>query len=324
MIIPIAGGKGGTGKSFLTANLGIALARLGHSVLVVDLDLGGSNLHSYLGVPNRYPGIGDYIKARSARFEELIVPTTIDNLHFIPGDGQTPFMANIAYAQKLKLIRSIKKMQADYILLDLGAGSNYNTLDFFAITPRGLMITTPDFPAIMNSMVFFKNFILRRIERTVRRNQPAKDYLKKIFKLPMGEEALQVSKIIAELENIAPAMAEEAKKVCDRYKPLMIYNMVEQTDDMSAVKKIDNNLRERLHLDVSHIGFIPYAKEAMASVRRREIFFSSNESSPAAKLIMLIAKRIVQIGHAQVENSTDIVLQDAQKYFRRYPALSRV
>jgi flagellar biosynthesis protein FlhG len=61
VIIPIASGKGGVGKSFLTANLAMALAAMGHRVIAVDLDLGGSNLHTFLGLANRYPGIGDFI-----------------------------------------------------------------------------------------------------------------------------------------------------------------------------------------------------------------------------------------------------------------------
>ena len=47
-IIPIASGKGGVGKSFLAANLAIALAKLGKQVIVADLDFGGSNLHTCL------------------------------------------------------------------------------------------------------------------------------------------------------------------------------------------------------------------------------------------------------------------------------------
>ena len=175
-ILPIAGGKGGTGKSFLVANLSIALAAQGFKVVVIDLDLGGSNLHSYLGIPNKYPGIGDFLKAKSVSFKELQIPTSIDNLSFIPGDGQTPFMANIGYMQKMKLMREIKKTEADYTLLDLGAGSGFNTLDFFETSKRGIVISTPDFPAIMNMMVFLKNFILRLIERNSRRNQLVKNF----------------------------------------------------------------------------------------------------------------------------------------------------
>ena len=82
----------------------MALARRGHKTIVVDMDLGGSNLHSFLGLSNRYPGIGDFLKAKTADLEELLVPTGTANLQFLPGDGRTPFMANIPHGQKEKLI----------------------------------------------------------------------------------------------------------------------------------------------------------------------------------------------------------------------------
>ena len=47
VLIPVGGGKGGVGKSLTAANLAAALAKLGKQVIVVDLDLGGSNLYSY-------------------------------------------------------------------------------------------------------------------------------------------------------------------------------------------------------------------------------------------------------------------------------------
>lgn len=143
-IIPIAAGKGGVGKSFLTANLGIALARQGHRTIVVDMDLGGSNLHSFLGLRNRHPGIGDYLEAKSGLLERLLSPTGVENLTFLPGDGKTPFMANIQHAQKIKLISRIRRLPADYILLDLGAGSSFNTLDFFSISEKGIVITATE------------------------------------------------------------------------------------------------------------------------------------------------------------------------------------
>ena len=52
VIIPVASGKGGVGKSIVTANLAVSLANSGYSTVAVDLDLGGSNLHSYLGLLN--------------------------------------------------------------------------------------------------------------------------------------------------------------------------------------------------------------------------------------------------------------------------------
>jgi len=85
-------------KTFFTANLAIALAEKGHPTIAVDMDLGGANLHLFLGLPNRFPGIGNFLKARSAELEEMLVPTEIPNLQFLPGDGLSPFMANIPHA----------------------------------------------------------------------------------------------------------------------------------------------------------------------------------------------------------------------------------
>jgi hypothetical protein len=129
VIIPVASGKGGVGKTFIAANLALALAELGHRVVAVDLDFGGANLHSLLGISNRHAGIGDFLKARTAELEDLLVPAGAPNLSFLPGDGKTPFMANIAYAQKIKLMVRIRKLPADFILLDLGAGSSLGGIE---------------------------------------------------------------------------------------------------------------------------------------------------------------------------------------------------
>ena len=63
-LLPIASGKGGVGKSVISANLGLALSRAdrsghpGRTVVLVDLDLGASNLHTFLGMKNKHAGIG--------------------------------------------------------------------------------------------------------------------------------------------------------------------------------------------------------------------------------------------------------------------------
>ena len=146
-IIPIAGGKGGVGKSFLSANLAIALAQAGRDTIAVDLDLGASSLFAFLGLANRFPGIGDFVRAKRGELSDLLVPTECPNLRFLPGDGRSPFMANIAHAQKKKILRGLKMLPAEYIILDLGSGSTYNTLDFFSLGQTGIMVTTPDHPS---------------------------------------------------------------------------------------------------------------------------------------------------------------------------------
>ena len=124
VVIPVASGKGGVGKSFIAANLAMALARMGHRTIAADLDFGGSNLYHFLGLPNRNPGIGDFFSGHASDLKSLLVPTAVSNLHFLPGDGKTPLTANLPSAQKAKLLRHLRALPAEYLVLDIGAGSS--------------------------------------------------------------------------------------------------------------------------------------------------------------------------------------------------------
>src|SRR4051794_40385321 len=76
-ILAVGGGKGGIGKSLVSANLSIALAQRGASVVVVDADLGGANLHSCLGVAQPQVSLSDFIDRRVQRLEDVAVETGI-------------------------------------------------------------------------------------------------------------------------------------------------------------------------------------------------------------------------------------------------------
>ena len=93
-IIPIASGKGGVGKSLLSANLAIALGQAGKKVLLIDLDLGSSNLHLVIGQTSPKKGIGTYLTGQSA-FEDIIVPTDYENVYFIAGDSEIPGLTSL-------------------------------------------------------------------------------------------------------------------------------------------------------------------------------------------------------------------------------------
>ena len=131
-IYSIGGGKGGSGKSFIAASLGILLAKQGKSVVLVDLDLGASNLHTLLGqrVPQR--GLDAFIDKTTSSLEDVALPTTIPNLYLINSTKCSLEIANLFYAQKLKVINAIKNLPFAYVLLDLGPGIHFNTLDFFS------------------------------------------------------------------------------------------------------------------------------------------------------------------------------------------------
>ena len=79
------------------------------------------------------------------------MPTDIPNLHFISARHCGVEAANIYTTQKQKIIRALKKLDYDYVLMDLGAGTNFNMLDFFLTSGQGICVLTSEPTSIENT-----------------------------------------------------------------------------------------------------------------------------------------------------------------------------
>ena len=167
-IYPIGGGKGGAGKSFITANLGVLLANQGKKVLIIDLDLGGPNIHTLFGVDSIKKGLSDFINKSVKDLDQVVTPTNFENLFIISSKGASLESANMPHAQKIKLIKAIKNLDYDYILLDLGAGTNFNTLDFFLASNEGIFVCTPQPTSIENTFLFVKTVFYRKVKQILK------------------------------------------------------------------------------------------------------------------------------------------------------------
>lgn len=315
IIIPIASGKGGVGKSFLAANLSIALAELGKKVIAADLDFGGSNLHTCFGMHNTHPGIGDYLRARYGKLEDLLVKTNTDNLQFLAGDARSPFMANMHHAQKLRLVQNIRQLNCEFLILDLGSGSTFNTLDFFGMTRLGLLVTTPEHTSIMNMLTFLKLFAFRIIERTVPRNKSVEKKLRELYNLSVREGLLTVRNLLNEISAIDKEYAEKAKQNWSLYRPRIVFNKCEAPGDLELIKDLQNTLEENLMLHVDFFGCL-YSDSAVPKTfyQRKPL----NESAPSSFIlddINLLADRITRLWTQPIRNSSDLIIANANKIF---------
>lgn len=293
-IIPIAGGKGGIGKSVIAANLAISLAQLGHSTVAVDLDLGGSNLYMLLGLHNEYRGIGDCLNAKDIQFGDLAVQTEWPHLKFVPGDGQTPFLANISFAQKFKLIKMVRNLQAEYIILDLGAGTSFNVLDFFGIATRGLIVTTTERIALMNMLAFLKNFQLRTINRSLVPKSNARDLLKKFNAAPMSQERKTIKSLLDQVTAMDDKVGLYLQNICEKYRPRIVYNMLNTPNAIKIHRNITRSTREVLSLNVDHLGAVFNDPAVSKSIQKGVPLIKYNPDCIAAQSIFAMAGEIVQ------------------------------
>lgn len=303
IIIPVASGKGGVGKSFITANLAMALAELGHRTVAVDLDLGGSNLNTFLGLQNRFPGIGDYLNVAKGDLNSLLVPTHLPLLTLLPGDGKTPFMANIPHARKIKLMNAIKNLPARFILLDLGAGSSYNTLDFFGMVDKGMMITTPTSPAILNMMTFLKNYLLRSIEKRFSQKNEIKALIQNVTARPMVEQMASINGLRKEIASLDPEAGKVIEDICNSCRPRIVFNFGENPKQLQVADQISKTLKTVLSIEADYFGFIFYDEAVRLSIFNPSAMLGRTRDCLAFSHIQQIAKRIEKYWNREVYDS---------------------
>ena len=161
----VGGGKGGVGKSIVTLGLAVCLAEMGKKVILIDGDLGGANLHTLLGV--RFPEVSleDFLLRRVSRLEDTVIFTSIENISLISGADDILGAANPTYSQKLRLVQQIEELGADFVLLDLGAGTSFNTLDLFNHSPGKIAMLTGMVTSLQNVYGFIKSALFRKLSR---------------------------------------------------------------------------------------------------------------------------------------------------------------
>lgn len=165
VLIAVGGGKGGVGKSFVSTNLSIFLANMGFNTMLVDLDLGAPNLHTYLGEEHPNLTFHDFLKGKEENLENTAIATKFPKLRLISGGNDHSELADISIFDESKLCRALYRLNADFTILDLSAGTHTSTLDFFLMATHQLVVLTPEPTSIENAYRFMKAAYFRKIKR---------------------------------------------------------------------------------------------------------------------------------------------------------------
>ncbi len=148
--ILICSGKGGVGKTTLTANLGIALARLGHPVAVLDADFGLRNLDLLLGLENRIVYTAQEVLAESCRLEQALVRHKQQpNLSLLPA-GQSRMLEWLTPEDMQKIAGQLAERFA-YVLIDAPAGVEQGFRNAAAAAREAIVVTNPEVSAVRDA-----------------------------------------------------------------------------------------------------------------------------------------------------------------------------
>lgn len=264
----MAGGKGGVGKSLICANISIMLARMNRKVLAIDLDLGGSNLHTCLGVEAGKLSIGDWLTGRTQDLKDLFMHTREPNLKIITGSADPVNVLKKVDRRESVLLAELRKLPFDDIVIDLGAGTQESTIEFFLGADEGILSILPEPTSVENAYRFIRTIFLSRLRRA-----DVPDGVKEIIDTSFDQKNFlgirTPADLMAVVERLDPVALEVLQKSLENYHPNIIVNQVRSQVDIDIGKSICSVCRRYFGLKVNYVGYLEYDNSVWKAVRSK-------------------------------------------------------
>lgn len=289
-VIAVGGGRGGVGKSITAVNLAVYIAQLGRTVLLVDADPAGAELHTMLGVEAPVPP-----PAQSDDGEEELasVATPVPGLLLLPQLYAVGSTVPVRPGRKPRWARRLRQLDVDYVILDLGAGTAPATLDLFLGADLGVCVTAPEPPSVEATYRFGRALFLRKIRRHL---------VKDRFKLRLVERAQAElpplpppQELVRSLARYDTKLGELAAAELARLRPRLVVNGVRlRTDGELGPAMCDMALRY-LGVGFDHVGQIEQDDSVWLSVVRRRPLLIDSPTSKSARNLERIARRVLAL-----------------------------
>lgn len=289
-VLAVSGCKGGAGKSVMASNLGIYLASLGRSVVVVDADAAGAHLHSFLGVAPNIPGRDVALPEPSTlpRVQETPIP----GLYFVDG-GVSDGSAGLTRARTHRqLFEAVDAIDADYVVLDLGAGIEPALLDAFLGADLALYVAVPEPAGVESTYRFVRAAFLRRL-RQAPDDEQTRSQLQAVAEelggLPAPRDLVDV------LVERRHGLAATASQLLDDFEVLTIVNQTRVRADLELGESMRSAAQQRLGTGIHYLGYVDFDDTLWNCVRERRPLLVHSPSTKSSKSIEKIARRLLAL-----------------------------
>jgi flagellar biosynthesis protein FlhG len=255
----VGGGKGGVGKSLVSILIAAELAKLNQRTILIDADLGGANLHTMMGIKTPVRTLNDFVTRKYSSMEEICIQTSVNNLLLICGASEILSLANPQYAQKHKIVQNLTQLPADHVILDLGAGTSYNVLDFFLIADYPIVVVTPQPISIQNAYAFIRNAIYRRLSRKASQQSTLNDLVKAAMD-PKNERQLRtIQDLFRSVDQAYPSkVVRQLQYALHSIRPWVVTNNARNENDHNAGRIIALVAEKYLTIQIENLGSINY------------------------------------------------------------------
>lgn len=291
-LVSVTGAKGGVGKSVLAANIAVYLASIGRRVILADADRDGANLHTLLGVqrPRARPAEG--AEEEVAPRAPVLVDTHVPGLRLYHAGLDEAAAGEPRRLRRSQLERRLRALDADYVVVDLGAGTASSLLDFHVAADLGLFVTLPEPTAIENTYRFVRHAFVRQLRRRIVEADPRRALVGKVRELGGAPPPLDLWR---RLEDDGDPLADRVRAEMEAFAPFFVLNQTRLRADLELGEALRTASRRRLGVSPDYLGHIDFDDTVWSSVRLRRLLLIETPGTKSAKSIEKIARRLLAI-----------------------------
>jgi flagellar biosynthesis protein FlhG len=296
-MLAVGGGRGGAGKSLLAQNLAVYFAQLGKSVILVDLDPTGANVHAQFGIAAHAHTPTD---ESAEELSKSLVPTSVPGLSLLPGphDAIEPPL-QLRAGRKSRWLTRLRALPADYLIIDVGPGHAHMAVDVMLAADLAICVTVPEPPAIEATYRFVRAAYRRKLRRALVKDRFRLSLVdravKEIGRLP---SPLDLIRLLAKTDR---TLAELAWSEAHRIHLYLAVNQTRVRTDLELGGAMSGLARRHYGVTLDELGWVEHDDTVWLAVRRCKPLLVDSPTSKAARNIERIARRVVALTAAKME-----------------------
>jgi flagellar biosynthesis protein FlhG len=263
-VIAVGSGKGGVGKTLVSSSIALALAkRFGRRVVAIDVDLGGANLHTGLGIKRPAFALNRFVLEK-VPLQDLSTASGFNGLEFVSGASDIIGLAEFTDDHRTRFLHELTSFREETIVLDLGAGSSLFNLDLFCTAREGILVTTTEPTAVQNAYGFLRAAVFRRARLADPADGTVLQMVEDAANHKGSEEMTSVPNLIWRMSRINRRAAERLEELVSRLRVGLVVNMAKTREAEWVADSLLKAVRRYLGTQLDFLGSVDFD----ASVRR--------------------------------------------------------
>jgi flagellar biosynthesis protein FlhG len=224
-------------------------------------------------------------------------------MYLISGAEFVPGMANPTHWIKMKIMTHLKDLPVDFVIIDLGGGVHYNTLDFFGLSDRGFVVSVPEPGAIMNAYAFIKGAFFRKLHNIFKKHPIIGPMIQSEMQKNEKENRLTVEWFTARINEIDPELLSLIYEIENTFQPAFVSNRSQESSTHLLVKNLINLCNQQLGITIKNIANIPDVKTISKYLLNLPLFFETPDGRHFFESIQNIFQKFDLIDNKFVDTS---------------------